>query len=181
MPAQTATIDDLGRLGPGETQPRPERIGDRGLNLLEILSHLKVAEQITGNPRYAAAASELIAKHAYAINTVHQKILWPGHVNHSDDELAFLAFYPLLLFERDPKLRVVYLASLERSWKIGRAERSPFSMPVSMMQHRWARLSGTSVTILTNIGSRAYPKVGTVRVFAGLHSLEVMGLSRQAY
>jgi hypothetical protein len=32
----------------------------------------------------------------------------------------------------------------------------------------------------TNIGSRAYPKVGTVRVSAGLHSLEVMGLSRQS-
>jgi hypothetical protein len=106
----------------------PEKVNHdlKRLNSLEILSHLKVAEQITGNPRYAAAASEPIEKHAYAINTVYQKILWPGNVNHSDDELAFLAYYPLLLYERDPKLRVVYLASLERSWKIGRAERSPF-------------------------------------------------------
>lgn len=102
------------------------RVGDRGLNSLEILSHLKVAEHITGNPRYTNAARELIEKHAYAINTVHQKIVWPGNVNHSDDELAFLAYYPLLIYERDPKLRAVYLASLERSWRIERAERSPF-------------------------------------------------------
>jgi hypothetical protein len=103
-----------------------KRIGDRGLNSLEILSHLKVAEHITGNPRYANAARELIEKHAYAINTVHQKMVWPESVNHSDDELAFLAYYPLLTYERDPKLRAIYLTSLERSWKVERAERSPF-------------------------------------------------------
>ena len=33
----------------------------------------------------------------------------PGSINHSDDELAFLSFYPLLRYERDPAL----LASLQ--------------------------------------------------------------------
>ena len=47
------------------------RIGDRGLNSLEILSHLKVAEHIVGKPRYTAKLRELIEKHGYAINTVH--------------------------------------------------------------------------------------------------------------
>lgn len=104
-----------------------EWIDDRGLNSLEILSHLKVAEYMTGNPRYAAAAKELIERESYATNAVQQKITWPpGAVNHSDDELAFLAYYPLLMYERDPKLRAVYMASLERSWRIERPERSPF-------------------------------------------------------
>jgi hypothetical protein len=104
-----------------------EWIGDRGLNSLEILSHLKAAEHIVGKPRYAEVAHELIEKHSYDINTVEQKKTWPPeHVNHSDDELAFLAYHPLLLYERDPKLRKVYLASLRRSWQIERPEHSPF-------------------------------------------------------
>ena len=49
------------------------RSGDRGLNSLEILSHLKVAEHIVGNPRYTAMIKELIEKHSYEMNTVHQK------------------------------------------------------------------------------------------------------------
>jgi hypothetical protein len=100
-------------------------IGDRGLNSLEILSHLKVAERITGRVRYAQAAKELIDRHSYAINTVEQKIIWPAQaINHSDDELAFLAYYPLLVYERDSRLRAIYRASLERSWDIERPEGS---------------------------------------------------------
>ena len=84
-----------------------KRLGDRGLNSLEILSHLKVADHIVaGNPRYAAAAKELIEKHSYATNTVLQKHTWPMEMtNHSDDELAFTAYYPLVIYERDPELR----------------------------------------------------------------------------
>ncbi len=102
------------------------RVGDRGLNSLEILSHLKVAEHIVGAPRYAAKAKELIEQHSYETNTVFQKHAWPlDRVNHSDDELAFLAYYPLLRYERDPGLRKVYLASLRRTWQCERPEQSP--------------------------------------------------------
>ena len=81
---------------------------------------------MTGNPRYEQAIAELNAEHSYHLNTVRQKILWPlEEVNHSDDELAFLAYYPLLWYERDPALREIYLASIERSWQIERAEVSP--------------------------------------------------------
>jgi hypothetical protein len=101
-------------------------IEDRGLNSLEILSHLKVAEHITGIPGYAAAARQLIEQHGYALNTVWQKAVWPPRINHSDDQLAFLSYYPLLIYERDPKLREIYQVSLERSWQIERPEKSPF-------------------------------------------------------
>lgn len=103
------------------------RFGDRGLNSLEILSFLKVAEHIVGDPKYAAGAKELIEKHSYATNTIDQKRIWPANlVNHSDDELAFLAYYPLLMHERDPELRKKYLASITRTWLIERPEGSPF-------------------------------------------------------
>jgi hypothetical protein len=49
----------------------------------------------------------------------------PGHINHSDDELAFLSYYPLLQYETDPRLLEVYRQSLERSWQIERPERNP--------------------------------------------------------
>ncbi|MGD9724171.1 MAG: hypothetical protein AB7O59_23215 [Pirellulales bacterium] len=102
------------------------RQGDRGLNSLEILSFLRVAEHIVGKPRYAEMSRELVEKHAYAANTVFQKHAWPTEwVNHSDDELAFLAYYPLLIHERDPGLRQFYLASIRRTWQAERPERSP--------------------------------------------------------
>lgn len=113
--------------GPNELNQNLDRIVERGLNSLEILSHLKVAEHITGNPRYTEAIRELNDKHAYAMNTVRQKVLWPkSEVNHSDDELAFVAYYPLLRYERDPKWREIYLTSIEWAFQIERPERSPF-------------------------------------------------------
>lgn len=104
-----------------------EWIVERGINSLEILSHLKVADHICGGTKYAEAARKLIDEHAYAINTIQQKQIWPPEsVNHSDDELAFLAYYPLLWYERDEYLRRIYLSSLQRSWEIERPEGSPF-------------------------------------------------------
>jgi hypothetical protein len=103
----------------------PAWAGDRGLNALEILSHLRVAAHIVGDPKYEAAARELVETHGYALHTVQQKITRPGHVNHSDDELAFLSYYPLLRYETDPHRRALYRASLERSWQIERPERCP--------------------------------------------------------
>jgi hypothetical protein len=101
------------------------RVGDRGLNSLEILDFLKVAHQITGNAKYHEAAKQLIDKYGYAANTILQKTIWPPTVNHSDDELGFLSYYPLLWYERDPDLRRYYLASIERSWRIEKPEISP--------------------------------------------------------
>ncbi len=98
---------------------------ETGLRALHILSHLRVAHHLTGRGRYLDAYHELIAKHRYHLLTRNQKINVPGHVNHSDDELAFLSYYPLLNYETDPKLREIYLQSLDRSWQIERPERNP--------------------------------------------------------
>ncbi len=111
---------------PEELNHDLRRVGDRGLNSLEILSHLKVAEHIVGKPRYTEKIKELIEKHSYETNTVFRKLGWPlERENHSDDELAFLAYYPLLIYERDPQLRRVYLTSIRRSWTAERPEQSP--------------------------------------------------------
>jgi hypothetical protein len=96
---------------------------------LHILSHLRVAIHLASNDqaraKYKAAYDDLIKNHKYHLLTRNQKIMVPGHINHSDDELAFLSYYPLLQYETDPTLREVYQQSLERSWLIERPERNP--------------------------------------------------------
>ena len=108
--------------GPDAIWDDPDELG---LRALHILAHLRTAHHITGNARYQQAYDELISKHRYHLLTRNQKINYPGRINHSDDELAFLSYYPLLIYEKDAKLRQVYLESLERSWQVERPERSP--------------------------------------------------------
>jgi hypothetical protein len=97
----------------------------QGLNSLEILAHLKTAYHITCDPKFQDAYQYLIQEHHYALNVIDQKIMSPGVVNHSDDELAFLAYYTLLTYEDDMDLRSLYLLSLERSWQYERPEHCP--------------------------------------------------------
>jgi hypothetical protein len=110
---------------PARLNDDPAWRAEQGLNSLEILSHLRVAVDLVGASRYAAAYDNLVRNHHYALNVLDQKIRTPGHINHSDDELAFLAYYPLLQLETDPALRALYLASLRRSWEFERVEACP--------------------------------------------------------
>ena len=98
---------------------------ETGLRALHLLAHLRVASYMTGNPRYQKAADELITRHKYHLLTRNQKINYPGYVNHSDDELAYISYYPLLQYEQDAQLREVYLDSLDRAWQVERPERIP--------------------------------------------------------
>jgi hypothetical protein len=102
---------------------------ETGLRALHILSHLRVAMHLTAEPqyraKYRAAYDDLIKNHKYHLLTRNQKIMVPGRINHSDDELAFLSYYPLLRYETDPRLLATYKNSLERSWQIERPERNP--------------------------------------------------------
>jgi hypothetical protein len=102
---------------------------ETGLRALHMLSHLRVALHVTGNAqyraRYQSAYDDLVKTHKYHWLTRNQKVMVPGSINHSDDELAFLSYYPLLRYEKDPALLEVYRQSLERSWQIERPERNP--------------------------------------------------------
>jgi len=98
---------------------------ERGLNSLSILSFLKVAETLCGDVRYANAYRFLVDRHHYALNAMDQKILLPGEINYSDDELAFLAYYPLLLYETDTSLLSLYRLSVERAIRAALPQRCP--------------------------------------------------------
>jgi len=98
---------------------------ERGLNSLSMLSFLKVAHAVCGDERYANALDFLVRRHHYALNTIDQKIMLPGEVNHSDDELSFLAYYPLFMYENDPDLLALYRLSMERTARCELPERNP--------------------------------------------------------
>lgn len=98
---------------------------ERGLNSLSMLSFLKVAHVLCGDERYDNAYRSLCRRHGYALNAIDQKVMLPGEINHSDDELAFLAYYPLLLYETDPDLLTLFRMSLERTARSELPERNP--------------------------------------------------------
>lgn len=98
----------------------------RGLNGLEMLAYIRTAAALTGAARFDAAMAQLV-EWGYPGPTIRQKLTKPApFVNHSDDRLAFFAYYPLLTFERDPALRAIYLRGLDRSWAIERIEHNPW-------------------------------------------------------
>jgi len=101
--------------------------GGRGTNSLSILTYLKVAGHITGDPRFAAAARWLIEQHAYAANVLIPKAdTGPGSGNQSDDEMIFMNYYNLIRYETDPVLRETYALALYKHWKWERPELNPF-------------------------------------------------------
>ena len=112
--------------GPQFLNDDPNWKEEQGLNSLELLSYLRVTHHMTGEAKYQEHSERLVRDHHYAENTIDQKILPPrGHINHSDDELAFLAYYGLPRHESDPELRAMYVESIRRSWEIERPERCP--------------------------------------------------------
>jgi hypothetical protein len=99
---------------------------ERGLNSLSILSYLRTAEHITGDRKYTDAVQELIRDHAYAANVLISKTnAGPGSGNQSDDEMAFMDFYCLMKYEKDPKLREAFGLAFQRRWLMERYELNP--------------------------------------------------------
>jgi hypothetical protein len=98
----------------------PLWFGERPLNSMEILSHLTTAYTITGDRRYLQAKEELITKHHYLLNALRfgrgEHADW-WITNHSDDQLAFVSYYPWLLQETDPDRRRLMTEMLARAWE----------------------------------------------------------------
>ena len=103
----------------------PDGRVDRALNSLEILSHLRVAYHLTRVDKFLRAYRRLIDESGYLRNTLGYATEAPLEVNYSDEELAFLSFYPLLSLEDDPYLRREYRRALEGLWRRARDERNP--------------------------------------------------------
>jgi len=115
-----------GIFDPDDLNHNPYWWEDRGTNSISMLSYLKTAEHITGDARYAAAARELIEKHAYDANVLIQKTnAGPGGGNQSDDEMIFMCFYNLLKYETDPLLKARWSLAFALRWRNEAPELNP--------------------------------------------------------
>ncbi|HPA44456.1 MAG TPA: hypothetical protein PK395_01725 [bacterium] len=114
-----------GRWDPEYLQ-RPKGFNARGLNGLEALSFMCTAYAITGNEKFLKAYQEL-QKLGYPKEVIRQKLVFPpDSIFHSDDELAFYVYFPILHYETNPLLLSIYRRSIERSWEVERIEQNPW-------------------------------------------------------
>ena len=105
----------------------PRWIQERGLNSLSMLSYLATAAHMTGDARFQQAAEMLRTKHAYGANLMVPKMQRGiGSGNHSDDEMAFMSFYNLMNYEKDPKFREQVASSFYGYWTLEQPEMNPF-------------------------------------------------------
>ncbi|MEI6342687.1 MAG: hypothetical protein WCR07_12065 [Verrucomicrobiota bacterium] len=113
--------------GPGQMNRNPQWWVERGLNSLSILSYLAVASHVTGDARYWDVAMELVRKHGYAQNLMFPKVhQGPGSGNQSDDEMAFMCFYNLIQYGRDPEVVNQARYSFFQYWATDSPELNPF-------------------------------------------------------
>lgn len=99
---------------------RPYGYDARGLNGLEALAMTEAAIALTGDEKFKRGKQQLL-DWGYHQEVLRQKLVFP-EVTHFDDRLAWLAYHPLLTYEREPQLRSIYRRSLERSWEVKRVE-----------------------------------------------------------
>jgi hypothetical protein len=118
-----------------------------GFNALGILAHLKVAIHICGDQKFKDAYEMLIGKWGYNVKAMFAKEMIPNTpsagINHSDDEMAWLEYYHLLLYpDAEEKLRWQYRYSAARSMRPEIPERSPFfNFTFAIAEPQWAHVA----------------------------------------
>mgnify|MGYP005842356465 FL=1 len=115
-----------GKWAPEVLNGDPRRYGENGLGALEILSFLKTAFCITGDAKYKRCFDDLICDHHYLSNVLLQKKVFPDENNHSDNQLAYSSYYPILQLEGDPGVRKALHQSVRRHYKTVAHEHSTF-------------------------------------------------------
>ncbi|NLF58359.1 MAG: transcriptional regulator, partial [Candidatus Hydrogenedens sp.] len=111
---------------PKSLNGNPADAVEAGLNSLQILSFLKVAHHITGDEKFQDHYRSLITEHRYLDNILLTKKHFPDENNHSDDQLGYVAWYPILQLEKDPKVRRALITGVRRHYEVVRPEQPSF-------------------------------------------------------
>ena len=116
---------------------------ERGLNSMQMLSYLKVAEHVTGDAKYAETARMLREKHNYHINAMVPRPYFPPElIAPWDNNLATLSFYGLIRYETDPELLILYRQSIEHmAMFINRLKNSFWNIAYLACAERFAELA----------------------------------------
>jgi len=102
--------------------------GQYWMDGLEIISYLRGAYHITGEKKFYDHYRILIDEYGYDVRAANWQNIFiaaPVLYNYSDDELASLAYYPLLQYERGDVLGKLFVDSVERFRKTKDPQRCP--------------------------------------------------------
>lgn len=105
---------------------RPRHFLESGLNSLQMLSFLKTTYYITGDEKYQERYMNLIMEHHYLANVLLEKKVHPDSNNHSDNQLGYVAWYPILQIEQDPDIRLQLHKAVRRHYKTINRDGSSF-------------------------------------------------------
>ena len=111
---------------PEELNDNPERYMESGLYSAQMLSFLKTSYYVTGDKKYKEHYDNLIVKHGYLGNLLLEKKVFPDANNHSDNQLAFCALYPLFQLEYDPRARDALQRTARRHYRVVSRDGSAF-------------------------------------------------------
>ncbi len=127
--------------------------GGGWLNGTQILGFMLSAYRITGELKFYNAYEELINRYKYDRLVEFTDEIWtvtnPAIANHSDHELAMLAYTTLLRYEHNPERRAKWLANLLKFYEWEIPERQPM----------WAAV----VALYSEDGARVEDAVRTMR------------------
>lgn len=106
----------------------PDWWAERGLNSLSMLTYLTVAHHVTGDQKYRDVFLDLVRNHHYAMNGMVAPKLQagPGSYVQFDDKMAFMNYYHLIRYEKDPEILRMFQNSIFYYWQIEQYERNPF-------------------------------------------------------
>lgn len=99
---------------------------ENGLNALQMLSFLRTSHFVTGDTKYLDHYKKLILEHHYLSNILLSKKEWPDENNHSDDQLGYVAWYPILQLEKDPVILRALTQGCRRHYRIVWPEKPSF-------------------------------------------------------
>jgi hypothetical protein len=107
---------------------------EQALRSTELLSHMLVAAEFTGEERFRAEYRRLIDGHRF--NERMQSYLANRlELNFSDEQLAMLSFAPLFMFERDERLLADYRRALAQWWQNMQREDNPLWIYLHALAH----------------------------------------------
>jgi len=130
----------------------PDRYLEAGLYSLMMPMFLKVAHYITDDPKYLEHYRTLLEDHNYLSNLLLEKKLYPDELNHSDDQLSAITFYPYIQLEHNPFIRDALQRSARRHHIIESLENnSLFAFVYASIDPKYADVAGGVRTL------REYP------------------------
>jgi hypothetical protein len=125
-----------GKWNPEYVNMYPSEVYDRKLNSMHLVAGLQLAYALTKKERYKTEMFKVMNEFGYFKNMLPSMydmkehiVMYDGHTmgdgwNHSDDEMAFLTYWPLYHYALNDTLKQHYADIITDHWKIELPERN---------------------------------------------------------